>query len=226
MKISIATILLSLATLVFSTEVKAQESIPEASEKKMKYSGFAGGMMIHCGYAWGGSFDYLSADGASTIGSEHMRGVPYGIGGAMKVGLGKHLRVGAEGYVSTLHYGKRLNHRSYATTGWGGVLADCIWTKERWSWFIGATIGGGSVKNISMLENTPLDYKVENGSVSFRRYGFMAVSPYIGFEYALTPKVHLTSKVDCLVNVTGREKDFAIGPRVYFGFMFCHGRSH
>ncbi len=45
---------------------------------------------------------------------------------------------------------------------------------------------------------------------------------FFDIEYALTDKVHLVSKADWLLDATSRQSDFVRGPRVYFGFMFCH----
>ena len=74
----------------------------------------------------------------------------------------------------------------------------------------------------TLLEPTPDDFKLENNSTSYRKYTFMALTPFVGVEYAMTEKVHLVLKIDYLLNLTNWQDDFATGPRVYFGFMFCH----
>lgn len=190
------------------------------TRKAFSFSGYQGGMMVHSGYVRSGQCQFVSADGAQTYGMV-MQGAPLGIGGALKLGFGEHLRVGAEGYVSNLYYGR---YGSYSSTGWGGVLADCVWHKGRWSWFAGGTIGGGGVKNVTLFDDMPLDFRLENGTASYRHYGFMAIVPYAGVEFALTGRVHLTMKVDWMLNVTRRQADFVTGPRIYLGFMFCHSK--
>lgn len=190
----------------------------EKKQGKMRFSGYSGGMMVHSGYVWGHDLVFPMPGLTQTV---TMNGAPIGIGGAMKIGFGEHLRVGGEGYVSTLNYDK---YGSYSSTGWGGVLAECIWTSGRWSWFAGGTIGGGGVKNLTMLGEIPLDMKPEAGDISYRHYAFMAVAPYIGVEFALTHRIHLCAKIDWLVNTTNPQPDFASGPRIYLGFMFSHSR--
>jgi opacity protein-like surface antigen len=135
-----------------------------------------------------------------------------------RVHLGKHLRVGTEGYVSTLNYGGKGND-SHARIGWGGLLADCMWQLGRWAPYVGGTIGGGGMKNLTLRNPTPLDNEVESDA-SFRRYSFMLVAPFAGVEFALTDKIRLNLKVDWLVNLTNRQPDFPTGPRVYLGFSF------
>lgn len=194
----------------------------DTTTHKMAFSGYAGGMMIHTGYVSSDKFDYISPDG-ETIAPGQAKGAPVGIGGALKFSFGKHFRLGVEGYVSTLKYGK---HKSYSSTGWGGLLVDWIWSKNKWSWFIGGTIGGGRVRNIALLGEMPDDMVIENNNTSYRSYGFMALVPFIGAEYALTSKIHLVMKIDYLFNACNRQKDFVTGPRIYLGFMFCHSREH
>lgn len=184
------------------------------------FRGCCGGMMIHSGYVQSKSFGYITPEGIPTAPGK-ISGAPFGIGGAAKVILGEHLRVGGEGYVSTLNYGE---HKSYSSTGWGGLLADFFWSRGRWSWFAGATIGGGGVKNVTLFEDIPLDLEIEKNTVSYRRYGFMGIAPYIGAEYALTKKIHLIFKADWLMNVSNPQPDFLSGPRFYIGFNFCHNK--
>lgn len=183
----------------------------------MAYSGYSGGMMLHTGYVSAGTINITS--GGSSVPHE-ISGMPTGIGGAIKFGFGRHLRVGTEGYVSTLKYG---GYGSYASVGWGGVLADCIWYAGRIHPFAGATLGGGNVKNLTLSGPVGNDFVAEEG-VSFRKYGFMCVTPFAGVEYAASSHMRLTFKVDWIINVSNRQPDFPGGPRIYLGFMFCRGR--
>jgi len=202
--------------LLFSLASNAFAENKNAS--KLAYSGFSGGMMLHTGFVQSRDFAFYNSNGTVRE-TAKLQGAPFGIGGAIRLHFGEHLRVGSEGYVSTLTYGK--NH-SYSSVGWGGLLADCAWHINSWTPFVGGTIGGGSVKNLTLLEPTPDDFKLENNSTSYRKYTFMALTPFVGVEYAMTEKVHLVLKVDYLLNLTNWQDDFATGPRVYFGFMFCH----
>ncbi len=173
--------------------------------------------MLHTGYVDAGAVTFVRP-GGETIGLD-MKGCPYGIGGALKLGFGKYLRIGTEGYVSTLNYAK--NH-SFESIGWGGLLVDGVFPLGKWMPFAGLTIGGGSVKNITALESSTSDFMLDNGTTSYRRYAFLALAPFTGVEYILTERVHLVLKADYLINLSSRQPDFVHGPRLYFGFMFCH----
>ena len=173
-------------------------------------------MMLHTGYVGSSSLSIAALDG--TVTEVPVSGAPCGIGGAMKFLFGKHLRIGAEGYVSTLNYGKNDSH---AETGWGGILADCVWNAGKWNIFIGGTIGGGSLTNTTILSEISDDYTAEK-CISYRKYGFAAFAPFVGAEYALTPKVNLVIKIDYMLNISNMKDDFVTGPRIYLGFMFGH----
>ena len=184
---------------------------------RFRFEGYSGGMLLHTGYVQSRKFSMLSPDG-SALTDMVLRGAPVGIGGALRINFGAHLRIGTEGYVSTL-YGR---NGSYQKVGRGGVLADCAWERGRWTLFAGATFGGGGVTNLVSSSSDHDDYLVEDGSVLYRKYAFMLLSPFFGAEYAITSKVHLMLKADYLCNLTNWEDDYVSGPRIYFGFMFCH----
>lgn len=192
----------------------------ESREKKspLAFSGYSGGMMVHSGYVSSSTISFSRGDGTPAS-SVRMAGMPLGIGGALKIHFGKHLRIGTEGYSSNLRYGK---NGSYSHTGWGGILVDGVIPIGKWSPFAGVTVGGGGVKNVTVLEKTTDDFILDDGTTSFRRYAFMAIAPFIGVEYALTQRVHLVLKADWLLDATSAQPDFVQGPRLYIGFMFCH----
>lgn len=217
-------ILITVAILIASalTAKTNNGTAKDSTTRKMAFSGYTGGMMIHTGYVSSDKFNYITSEGTAIVPGQ-AKGVPVGVGGALKFGFGKHFRIGTEGYVSTLKYG---THKSHSSTGWGGLLFDWIWSKNKWSWFIGGTVGGGRVRNIALLGEMHNDLIIEDNNTSYRSYSFMALVPFIGAEYALTSKIHLIMKVDYLFNVCNRQKDFVTGPRIYLGFMFCHPREH
>ncbi len=104
-------------------------SAQESTRSKFAYAGFSGGMMIHTGYLYGGSISPATDAGCNCLYDRKIAGAPFGIGGAARVHFGEHLRIGTEGYVSTLNYGGKGND-SFARLGWGGVLADCISSRK------------------------------------------------------------------------------------------------
>lgn len=219
-----------ISVLLFSSDLLSKNPVKPAkgdnvtsgiSETKatMKYRGFSGGMMLHTGYVQSRAAAAIVSHGAS----HEIRpdGAPFGIGGAIKFLFGKHLRIGTEGYVSTLGYGK---NDSRAETGWGGILADCVWAIGKWDIFMGGTVGGGSQTNITILSQIENDYIAED-CISYRKYGFAAIAPFFGAEYAVSPKANIVVKIDYLLNVSNPENDFVTGPRLYVGFMFGHTQN-
>lgn len=181
----------------------------------LRFRGFSGGMTIHSGYLSAGRINIVSADGLSSY-SHDVNGAPLGLGGSMRVHFGNHLRVGGEGYGTTLKYG---GNGSFLRVSWGGVLVDGIWRTGRFSPFAGVTFGGGSLKNVTLFERAKTDMKAEE-QASYRRYGFMAAVPFAGVEFHATEKIALVLKTDWMFNVTNPQPDFPSGPRIYFGISF------
>lgn len=186
--------------------------------KRMAFSGYGGGMMLHTGFVQSREFNLYAPNGTLRQ-SMRLRGMPFGIGGAIRVRFGRHLRVGGEGYVSTLRQRKT---KGYNTIGWGGLLADCSWTKNKWTFFIGGTIGGGSVKNLLFTEASNNDFLLEDGIVAYRKYSLLCIAPFLGFEYTLHDSIRLVVKTDYLCGLTPTPVDFTTGPRLYIGINFCH----
>ena len=205
----------------FSVCVAASDNAQDKDKRnrgKMAYRGFIGGMMLHTGYLSAGNVTYTMA-GTGQTRDVRMAGAPFGIGGAMRFIFGNHLRVGGEGAVSTMHWGE---HKSSARLSYGGVIADSFWTLKRWKIFVGALVGGGSQSNTVILEDAGNDFVMEDETMAFRKFGFCLASPFVGVEFAMTPKVNLVMKVDYMLPLTKVESDFTSGPRVFLGFMFGH----
>jgi hypothetical protein len=185
-----------------------------------RYEGFSGGMMLHTGYVQSHGY-YPIAEGAA-LDFVRPKGAPFGIGGAVKVHLGQHFRVGSEGYVSTLKHGVK---GSYCSLGWGGLLMDSHWNIGNFTTFVGGTVGGGRYKNLTLQQPYGFDYEVEPNT-SFRSYSVMVLTPFVGFEYAAKCNFHISLKLDYIVNLNHREADFVEGVRIYLGVMFYHLRTH
>lgn len=207
-----------LATALLMTGTAHAGTDGQEKKSPLAFSGYSGGMMVHSGYVSSSPVTFNRVDG-SPAATMKVSGMPLGIGGALKIHFGRHLRVGTEGYSSNLKYGR---NGSYSHTGWGGILVDGVYPVGKWFPFAGITVGGGGVKNVTVLEKTTGDFILDEGTTSFRKYAFMAIAPFIGTEYALTPRIHLVLKADWLIDATSRQSDFTAGPRLYIGFMFCH----
>ena len=191
------------------------------NENKMAFKGYSGGMMLHAGYAQSGLFSLYEDD--EVIYTVRLRSAAFGIGGAMRVMFGNHLRVGLEGYATN----SKLNKLGgYSSAGWGGILLDSKWEIKRWTVFCGGSFGGGGYKSVlipdyNKYENNLKDFVIED-KVSYRSYPFIAVAPFVGMEYSITDRVHFVAKIDYLFSVSKHSQDFVTGPRLFLGFMFCH----
>jgi hypothetical protein len=190
----------------------AQESAQEvtqaaAQERKGIYQGFDGGMMLHTGYL---------QTNIAPLGNYRAEGAPFGIGGVARIHLGKHWRVGGEGYISTL---SQLNNGSYIKCGWGGVLADFYWIFGRFQPYVGLTIGGGALTHYLMFEE-PASPWAPVGKTYFEEQSFMAIDPFVGCEFALTSVLHLNLKMDYLCAIGPAAATMPTGPRIYFGILF------
>lgn len=193
--------------------------IHSSASDKFRFRGYSGGMLLHTGYVW--SSDFNISDGTD-IYNMQIKGAPIGIGGTMKFKFGtekNQFRIGIEGASSNIVFKPR---HSYSHTGWGGLILDYIRnTDKKVHPFIGCLIGGGGIKNHILLKGSVSDFENED-VVCYRKYPFMAVAPYAGLEFTITPKFRLTAKIEYLMNVLEYKKDFTQGIRFYFGFLFCH----
>ena len=172
------------------------------------FQGYEGGMMLHAGYL----------DGDITPLSHHATGVTKGIGGAIRLKLGNHWRIGTEGYTSTM---KQLGNGSYIKTFWAGILTNYTWTWKRFAPYLGITFGGGNTTDFLMIKGSGNDWQPED-MVYYHKAPFVAIDPFIGCDYIVSDKLHLTFKIDHLKGVSNKELYLPTGPRAYIGFMFCH----
>lgn len=180
-------------------------------KKKKLITGYDGGMMLHTGYV-AGRVPPIDFKG---------NGVPLGIGGAIRLHMGKHFRIGSEGYVSTVGSLQEVESGSYLKYGWGGILGDFRWTFKKFMPYAGVTIGGGSQTTHLIFEGDKHDWIPEPVS-TFNKKGFFMVDPFIGCDYIAGEVLHLTLKVDCMCPISGGQMALPVGPRVYFGFIFFH----
>ena len=188
-----------LACLLFTLAATAQEN------KLIR--GFDGGMMLHTGFLKG-TLDPIGYDA---------KGAPMGIGGAIRLHLGEHFRVGGEGYISTLN---QRSNGSYLKYGWGGLLADVYTVLGRLQPYAGLTVGGGAMTTLLMMENPASDWAPIDGT-RYHKQGFMAIDPFVGCDFIVSGPMHLTLKVDYLCALS-ESKLLPHGPRIYFGFLFYH----
>lgn len=182
-------------------------AVTAAAQDKKLIRGFDGGMMVHSGYLSG----LLDAIGYSA------KGAPLGIGGVMHIHLGNHIRVGSEGYVSTLG---QLDNGSYLKYGWGGLLADVYTVLNRFQPYAGLTLGGGAMTSLLMMENPVSEWAPIDGT-RYHKQGFMAIDPFVGCDVIVSGPMHLTLKVDYLCALS-QSNLLPHGPRVYLGFLFYH----
>lgn len=196
------------ASLLFLAVSFLSGSGSTATAKGLEFSGFSGGMMLHGGYVFSPASEHLHGTAVSAF--------TRGIGGAIRLHFGEHLRIGSEGYSSTAPI---LGNGSYVHSGWGGVLADVPVTWKDWTFFAGATVGGGGFKGVYMLEGDASDWEPEPETI-YRKSAFMIVSPFLGAEYRLTKAIRVIVKADCLTGIGRGAEGMPTGPRLYFGIMF------
>lgn len=134
----------------------------------------------------------------------------------MRFHVGEHIRLGGEGFVSTLNL---LDNGSYVRIGWGGAVADMRWRWGRWQPFVGCTLGGGTATTLLMFDGTTDDWASEP-DVVMHRESFVLADPHVGLEYALTERIHLTSRLSWLAPL--KSVDVPTGPRLFLGFVFAH----
>lgn len=184
------------------------ESSSEEGGGRRIIQGYDGGMMLHTGYI-SGTIPQISHD---------VSGMPKGIGGAIKFHIGEHFRFGTEGYVSTLG---SLGKGSMIKYGWGGLLADCRLTISRVMPYAGLTIGGGSRSVSLVLDGDTEDWMPES-KVIINKHPFFAVAPFIGCDFIVSERFHLTLKCDWMNAFSGGHLLMPTGPRIYFGFLMYH----
>lgn len=198
------------------------------------YRGFSGGMMLHAGYQFGPSAGFVSTEGNDA----YLQGFCYGIGGACRVHLWSHLRVGFEGYASTTPLPSQ-GMGSNIRTGWGGALADAYLTVGKVRLFAGGTIGGGAQRathvysgekpNIESWKQAWEIFKEYGNSeesfpAQYTKRGYFVFDPFLGMEYALTQKVNMIVKFDYQICAHKNKFLTPSGPRLYLGIMFTHNR--
>ena len=206
---------------LYASTAEGGDVVADGSVKSSVYSGFSGGMMLHLGYLYGGA---ASGDGSWGVGRT-MSGGTMGIGGAARVHLWNHLRVGGEGFVSSMpvgmsNYAKVLQSGSYVRNSWGGVLADAYWQCGKVWPFVGGTIGGGAQRSLYIIDGSQDDWQ-EEGRAVFNKQTYFMLDPYVGVEVLLTSHIHLTFRVDYVLPIVCSGLLEPYGVRGYVGFMFC-----
>ena len=195
-----------------------------AGESQSKvYQGFSGGMMGHASYLFGVNPEApMTSEGVLCS----PQGGSFGLGGALRVHLWKHLRVGGEGFVSTMNSGATnmkhiLQEGSYIRIGWGGLIVDACWRKEKVWPYIGGSIGGGAMRSLYVLKGNQDDWVAEEAAW-LHKTSFFYVNPYVGVDWCMTQKVHMTFRADWLLALNNGNLVMPTGPRLLIGFMFCH----
>jgi hypothetical protein len=211
LRVRILIILTFFATVVFAK-----------NDSTAIFQGCGGGMMLHAGYLFGQPANATLPTGENIS----LQGMTYGLGGSMRVHLWKHLRVGMEGFSSTVKSGVSdqrdfLQKGSYIRTGWGGVIADACWRLEKVWPYIGGSVGGGAMRTLSIVEGNQNDWIPEQTAI-LHKQGFGYVNPYVGMDYCITKRIHATFRLDWMLAFAKVGLVYPTGPRLYVGIMFCH----
>lgn len=112
------------------------------------------------------------------------------------------------------------------------LLSLLILTGTMCAQSVGLVLSGGGAKGITHIgiiqaleENgIPIDYITGTSCTKayFHKEPFVAIDPFIGCDYIVSEKLHLTLKIDYLNGIGGKELYLPTGPRAYIGFIFCH----
>lgn len=203
------TVLLLILAFSVRTYASGKHSPDSLGHQTGLYRGFSGGMILHAGYLTDKSCSDFSASGATA-----------GIGGAVRIFLGRYFRIGSEGYVSTMP----LKNDGYIKMGWGGLLADCYWHKGICLPYIGLTLGGGGKQELHLIEGSADDWEKETEAI-FHKNPFFAVAPFIGCEFSVTEKLSICLKADYLLAIHKGRLSLPHGPRFYLGVVFGHQKT-
>ncbi len=171
-------------------------------------NGYDGGMMLHSGYV---KTNVAPLDFTA-------EGFTKGIGGAIRFHLGKHYRIGTEGYVSTLTL---MDNGSYMKTFWAGLLNDFYWQYGKFMPYAGLTVGGGALTDCFIFDGNNHDW-IKEDNVVINKTPFFAIDPIIGCDYCLSDAVHITFKIDYLIGIGSKDLYLPQGARAYIGFIFFH----
>ena len=186
------------------------------------FQGYSGGMMLHAGYLFGENPSAILPSGENIS----PQGLTKGIGGALRINLFKHLRVGCEGFISTMN-SKHTNMRhilqsgSYVRSGWGGLGIDACWRMTKAWPYIGASFGRGAIRTLSVVDGSEDDWQPEEVTM-LTKQSFYYADPYIGVDWCMTRRVHITFRLDWMLAFNRQQLIQPTGPRLFFGFMFCH----
>ena len=101
------------------------------------------------------------------------------------------------------------------------MLADYTWTWGRFAPYLGVTVGGSTTTDFLMMKGSGKDWLPEPEAY-YHKTPFVAIDPFVGCDYIVSKKLHLTLKIDYLNGISHKELHLPTGPRAYVGFMFCH----
>ena len=206
------------------------------------YSGFSGGMLLHMGYGLPAKASSLYGNASQSLVDTKDGGIMIGIGGQIRVHLFDHMRVGAEGYFSSM---PKSGNRS-VRTGWGGAMIDGYTTWKIVRPFVGMGIGGGSISRTYVNEDVRATNSADLSddmlyNASFSKTPFFYLDPTIGMEIMVSDNFGIVIRIDYMLPF-GRDKLIANGeggatldngskllcpngPRFYIGFTFDHSKK-
>ena len=184
-----------------------------ATAQILEFKGYTGGMFIHSGQIKSDAFETTNSLGETS--THRIKNLTFGLGGKLAFQFGNYLRIGLEGYNSSVNYGE---FRSSYSIGWGGLLAEYFYETKLASYFLGATFGGGGIVNTVVTE--PQTFNFQTSEILRRRYNTGIIAPYYGAEIKLTQKLRLVYKGDYLFPMTNKQQDWGRGFRWYLGINF------
>jgi hypothetical protein len=187
---------------------------------QLEYKGYSGGMFVHTGYIKSNSFNVRNSQGIVVLPEHKISNVVFGLGGKLMLQYSDYLRFGMEGYSTKATYG---DHKSTYSVSWGGFSAEAFISDRMVSYFAGATLGYGQVKNlvVTKKQNKP-SFQISD-DILLRRYGIGIFTPYLGAEVKVSEKLRAVIKVDYAMGFFNVKDDWGKGFRVHLGMKFRSG---
>lgn len=216
---------------------KEKSANADKKDSPQIYTGFSGGMQVHLGYGFAKSANQLYGNASDHISGLQKDGIMIGIGGLMRVHMLDHIRLGVEGYFSTMP----LHNNSSVRMGWGGPMLDAYMTWKTVRPFVGLGLGGGAIQRTYVEQDIRAKEPTEEGeendmvyNASFTKSSFFYLDPTIGLDIILSKSMSMTIRMDYLLPF-GKNRGITEGgtttwgsflspngPRFYLGFVFDH----
>lgn len=146
---------------------------------------------------------------------QEIKGLSNSIGGILRFYFWDHFTCGIYGGSQKTHYNTPHSSNSYMNLGYGGLFVGGVVKSGKFRFVLSMFAGGGGVTNLHIeAENQNL-----LGDAHLYKFGVFVFSPIFSVDYALTPKIALTTQIICLTTQTPQVNYF-YNPTFQIGVLF------